>query len=1852
MDLSGYTLDTLHQDGDFTLCRGRATAGPGAQAASVLVSILSSEHQRPDQIQMLEREFALAPELDPEWAIRPLALSNYQGRPALFLEDRPCELLERILKAAPAYRGSSTHSEPEPGMRIGLFLRLSVHLAAAIAGMHGRGIVHKNIKPANILVDTATSRVWLTGFGIATRLPRERQAPDPPQTIAGTLAYMAPEQTGRMNRSIDTRSDLYALGITLYEMLTGSPPFSAADPMEWVHCHIARQAVPPSERMKDVPPTVSTITMKLLAKTAEDRYQTAAGLERDLRRCLTQFEAERRIDDFAVGEGDTPDRLLIPEKLYGRERDVETLLAAFERIVRGGPSELVLVSGYAGIGKSSMVNELHRVLAPQRGLFAAGKFDQFKRDIPYATVGQALKALVRSLLASSDRELEQWREDLREALGPNGQLIIELVPELKLVIGEQAPVRELPPQDAQWRFLFVFRRFLAVFARPEHPLALFLDDLQWLDAATLALLEDLLSHPDVRHVLLIGAYRDNEVTSAHQLMRSLDRIRKASANVESIALAPLAQEHVIQLTADALHCNRERAASLAELIQKKTGGNPFFAIQFLATLVDEGLLRFDHAAAQWTWELARIHAKGYTDNVVDLMVDKLSRLPKRTQTLLQQLACLGNSARLELLAAVCKVSRAKLRDDLQQVLRAELLLHSEGSYQFVHDRVREAAYSMIPDARRPAAHLRIGKLLVTHARPDRRDDSVFEIVNQLNRGAPIITSPEELRQFAELNLAAGKRAKASSAYAAALAYLTTGLDLLATCPWERRRELEFELELHSADCEVCTGALRRAEDRLAELANRTVDVVQRCAVARRRVELYAMMGASDRALDVGHECLRHVGIDWPLNPTKEEVRAVYDRLWSKLGGRAIEDLVGLPLMQDAKSLAMLEVLAVLTLPAMLNDENLHALNVSTVVNLSLERGNSHAAPGAYAALALITGARFGRHDEGYRLAKMACHLVESRGLNHFGAKTYFNFAVLLPWTRPFKDAIEPARRAFQLAREQGNPASAAHACRIFIFLLLSLGHPLDQVESQAEEALVSISPFGFFLDRISAPLGLVRSLRGKNTKFGSLDDGRFVESSFEKRLTGDPSFALLECYYWLRKLQARFFAGDFVSAADAANRVERWYATSVALPLFLVEMADCCFFAALARAACCAPLGTDPYAEHQEAIHKHHQELRGWAAACPENFEDRAALVAAEIARLEGRPLDAMDLYERAIEAARASGFVHNEALACELAARFHAARGFATIARAYLRNARSAYLRWGADGKVRQLDLLYPDLSAGAAVAVPKDTINASVEQLDLATVIKVSQAVSREMVLDALIDTLMRTAMEHAGAQRAILILSRGEQQRIASEATSGFDDVLVRLCDEPADGSVIPQTVLHYVWHAQETVIVDDAIKDPLFSIDPYIGERQVRSALCLPLTNQGRKIGVLYLENNLSSRVFAPARTAVLKLLASQAAVSLENSRLYRDVAEREARIRRLVDANIVGIFIWELDGRIVEANDAFLGMVGYDRQDHAVRGLRWTDLTPPEWRRRDEQMVSDLKTSGTLQPFEKEYFRKDGGRIPVLVGVASFDETASQGVAYVVDLSERKHAQEALDRAAAELAHVSKVSTLSALTASIAHEVNQPLSGIMTNASTCLRMLDSTPPNIDGARETARRTIRDSTRASDVIARLRAMFSKRDSTLELLDLNVGAREVIALSLGELQRNQIVLETQLAENLPIVKADRVQLQQVMLNLIRNATDAMAEVADRPRQLLIKTHRDDVDRVCVVVRDTGVGLLPQNIESLFNAFYTTKSDGMGIGLFVSRSIIERHRGRIWAEPNPGAPGATFTFAIPCMSSDSLES
>jgi PAS domain S-box-containing protein len=1308
---------------------------------------------------------------------------------------------------------------------------------------------------------------------------------------------------------------------------------------------------------------------------------------------------------------------------------------------------------------------------------------------------------------------------------------------------------------------------------------------------------------------------------------------------------------------------------------------------------------------------------------------------------------------------------------LWEAVHAGLVFRQDSAYKFLHDRIQQAAYSLIPDEHRADVHLRIGRALARMT-ADELAEHLFDVANQFNRGATRVVDRDEKAQVATIDLRGGRKAKASAAFASARAYFAAGMALLDERDWGSQYELMFSLWLERAECELLSGDFNTAEQLIEELLQRCSSKIDKAAAYRLKIDLHAMKSDFPQAVDTALTGLKLFGIDLPAHPTWEQVQAEYETLWRNLDGRPIESLIDLPLMTDPELHAAMLVLSVLFGPAYFTDFHLYCGHLCRMVNISLQHGMSGASAAGYAGFGVCLGGAFHRYREGYRFAKVACDLVEKHGFIAYQAKVYFAMGLVAPWTQPITTAIEFTRAASRTATETGDLAFACYSMSREVASLLLRNDPLDAVWRESERSLdfVQKAKFRDVADMIVSHQRFIATMQGRTTTFSTFSDAQFDEATFEAQLTED-RVPIMICLYWILKLKARFLSGDYAEALASADKANALLWAMVGRS----QLLDYFYYTAVTIAALYENGSADEQNSWRKLLAVHRDQLREWTDNNPPTFGGKYALVSAEIGRLEGRDADAMRLYEEAIRSARENGFVQDEGLAHELAARFYAARGAESMAHASLRNARHCYLRWGASGKVRQLEQLHPHLRDAPVPASLTTTIGAPVERLDVGTVLKAAQAVSGEIELSKLIKTLLRIAVEHAGAGRGLLILFQGDEPQIAAEATTDRGQVEVTLRQTAVSPADLPASVLNYLIRTRESVILDDALVKNPFSADEYICQKQARSVLCLPLAKQAKLIGVLYLENNLASHVFTPARISVLELLASQAAISLQNARLYNDLQEREARIRRLVDSNMVGIVFWDVRGRIIDVNQAFLDMVGYTQEDLVSGRLRWTELTPTEWRDADERIIAELKAVQTLQPREKEYFRKDGSRVAVLVARALFEWKPDEGVSFVIDITERKRAELERQRLASlveqaedlmaiadlsggtpiylnkagmkmvgfdsweeakarrgihyilpedrqfvndvlwptvlekgswsgemrfrhfktgepipilysafriddpetgkpvnignvcrditdrkraeeelrasekrlldaqmELARVTRVTTLGELTASIAHEVNQPLAAVVNAAGACRRWLDGDTPNLEEAHRALDWITREGNRASEVIQRVRALAKKTDIEKVPLDVNDVVREVIALVQRQLMSQQVSLHVEFASTLPTVTGDRVQLQQVIINLVMNGTEAMQSVTDRQRELVIRSRQDETEQVLVSVADCGVGISAENAGRLFNAFFTTKSSGMGIGLSICRSIIEAHGGRLWATANI-PHGTTFQFTLP---------
>ena len=1460
-------LEILREDDGLILYRGAR----GADGAPML-ALMAADAAQKSVLQRLEREFAQRDLLDARWAARPLALATEADVPTLWLTDPDGELL------------SSRIGRP---WETSMFLRVAVGIASALGGVHRAGLMHRDLKPGNVLANLDSGWAWLTGFSFSSRLLRERQTLGPPEVIAGTFAYMSPEQTGRMNRSMDSRSDLYSLGVMFYEMLAGVLPFNASDPLEWIHCHVARQAVHLSERQPSIPATLTAIVMKLLAKTGDDRYQTAVGLEADLRRCRLEWEMDARITQFPLGMHDVRSKLVMPEKLYGRDAEIAILSEAFERVATRGDFEFTLVSGYAGIGKSSVVHELQKAVVQARGLFVSGKFDQRLRGTPYSTLAEAFRSLISQFLGGDPVSASRWKRRIEEAVGSQCSLLFELLPELIALMGPQPPLPALSPAEATARFQSAFQRFVCTFAREEQPLVVFIDDMQWLDPATLSLVERMGLEPRTRHMHLIGAYRDNEVAAGHPLMKTIAEIRASGRRVENLELGALEVEDVTLLLADVLRLAQDQVRPLAALLHGKTGGNPFFAGQFLANLEEEGFVRFDAPSLQWTWDAQAIAAKGQTDNLLDLTVRRLSRLPSQTLDVLRVLSCLGRQTDFATLATLCEPAPA-LREHIGHAVDAGVVLADESHCRFLHDRVQEGAYALIPEHDRGALHLRIGRVLSNAMSHEALAERIFDVANQLNLGVALVSDDAERARIAELDLQAARKAKTSTAYEGACGYLLAGIAALGPDGWNRDYELSFSMHFELAECEISSGNLDAATTLVDTMLPRCRSKIEFAQVTVQRMTVQMMRGEVDQVVKTAITCLDTFGQVVSERPSAEEVKVECEGMYRELGERSIESLVELPLMDDSEVEAAMSVMVRLGLASYFTDADLNQTIAIRLVKLTLAHGLSESSIYGCAGLGSCLGPVFDRPDDAERFARAAIAIAEKGGHLAFRAGAHVALQQAVLWMHPVAQAVTLLDESIRLAKETGALIFACYAVEHRLTDMLFRGDPLDAMwhETLAGLAFSEKCNVRHTGDIIASMRAFIEALHDQKSDAPQVDG--WVDARI--RASGVPVVA---CFHGILQVQRLFLLGDPAGALACAESLSPilWSARCH------IQSVHHCVFQSLAIAALYPQAAHDQQLEWRATLEANLAALARWSVNCPSSFEHKHALVAAELARLDGHGMDTLRLYEQAIRVAADNGFVQDRALASELAGAFCLSQGLETAAHAHLRDARRCYLLWAAHRKVTLFDDRYPGIGE-PAVHKPAPTIEKTLADVDFATIVKLSQTLSGEIVHARLIEKLMTISLEHAAAERGLLVLRKAQGNFLEAVAGSDSDDVSVERMSRPLAPTDMPDAILQHVFHTRDSVILDDARQANAFSRDDYLQNRRPRSVLCLPLVTQGQLVGLLYFENNLASHVFTPVRQAVLDMLSSQAAISLQNAdlvaRLEQEVSERkqsEAALRQ-------------------------------------------------------------------------------------------------------------------------------------------------------------------------------------------------------------------------------------------------------------------------------------------------------------------------------------------------------------------------
>jgi PAS domain S-box-containing protein len=1852
MNNSHISLDEIvKSDTELALWRGHRKKDGNAIFAVV------PTHKQPSTecVERLSHEYQLRGSFAEDWAICPTEFIH-EGQTMLVLNNPGGELLSNLIK-------------PGSGMDPLQFIRIGLSLSSAVAKLHEQSLVHRDINPTNILVDPITLKVRLTGFGIVSKIPRLHQAPLPMDVIVGTFAYMAPEQTGRMNRSVDARSDLYALGVIFYEMLTGTLPFNASSPMEWVHCHIARNAPPPCERDASIPEILSKIVMKLLAKPADERYQSAHGLEIDLARCLEECKTSGRISTFTLGSSDVSAHLLIPEVLYGREKEIAKINEILSQVVRNGAVELALIKGYSGIGKSSLVGELHKEIVESRAIYLTGKFDQYKRDIGYATLAQAFQGHIREILAGTDEQLDHWRNLILKAVGVNGRLLTDLIPELELVIGVQPELTEITPSEVRSRFFSVFQQFIKVFANANHTLVLFLDDLQWIDSGSKSLLEYLLAHDEMSHLLVIGAYRDNEVGPTHPLMLTLDALRNHGMVIHEIQLLPLTIGDVNKLVIDTLLSDATQAEPLSKLLFEKTGGNPFFVRQFLTELYEDGMVTFNAYSRKWICDIDRIRAKGITDNVVDFLVGKLQRLPQATQDILKIFACIGSESTTTLLSVLANCSPKETDAVLDEALRGNLLLQAGESIKFSHDRIQEAAYSLIPITERASMHLRIGRMLQSLSNQSNSTESIFDVVHQFNLGIELIKSADERDTVVNLNRIAGKKSMASGVYASARGFFAQAIALLPAGDeaWIAGRYSDtFALYLDLAECELSLNHFIEAEalfEKLLQYAHSNFDIAR---VAPLRTRVRFITKHIGEALAIGLEALELLGIKFP--ETDDELAAgvarTHQAIVRLMSGRRIADLKYLPKAERQDVALKITLLADMVTAAYSSRPALAAPIILKGMELSLQHGLIAEACAIYSNYGLLLSVMFGDIQASFDFSELSLQLNATRfnDVRLRGRLLFIHGYGVQVARKPMADCIATLEESFILGREIGNSLNFTGASAVAVlWLLWESGKSLVNLKT-------ALRPYKDYMrqQRNYISHALINNIELCSSRLqGDLISDEAFSPDLNVLVNANYGYGI--AHHYVAQQILNFTFGRYEDALKSAQEAENSLQASLQA---LAPMTTHLFYYALTLAAIYKSSDASIQKIYKEKMRRQLARLKLLAESCPDNYEHRYFLIAAETARIEDNVADAQDFYEHAIRSAQKYGFIQNEALANELAASHYLERGIEKAARGYLADARACYARWGANGKVAQLDKKYHLHELGSQ-NVRSLVYRAS--DLDVMAVVQASQVVSGALGRDDLSEKLLKTLVQHAGAERGLLVLLGDEMPLIEAEATTVQGQIVVSLHHAALDKNALPLSMLQYVMRSRELVVLGDASIANQFSQDPYIKHGGHRSVLCLPFVEQSKVVGVLYLENNLTTAAFTSGRVEILQILASQAAISITNAKLYREleqrVEERTQRLKSEVAERIetqerLGQALAELElilenaslgittiivhpngfRNIKSVNQAFARILGYAADELTGQSTRLLFLNPEDYDRMG-LVYEHVLNIGSIYSSEQLYKRKDGQPILMsLVGMAIDPGDLSKGTVWLCeDITERKRIEGEL-RSTKEIAEAATKSK-SEFLANMSHEIRTPMNAIIGMIHLALQTeLSSKKSNYLNKASAAANGLLGI--VNDILD-----FSKIEAgklSFESIEFNLDEvmRNLANMVAFKAQGKKLELLFDIDADTPVhLIGDPLRVGQVLTNLTTNAI----KFTERGEiTVSVKCIRRDSDsaQLWFAVKDTGVGLTPEEQGRLFSAFSqadsstTRRYGGTGLGLTISKRLIEMMGGEIDLISAPGV-GSTFSFS-----------
>ena len=1816
----------------------------------VIIKVLRNPQPNFNELVTFRNQYIITRHLKHPTIVQPLALERYGNGYLLVMPDDGSMALSD-------YWQQSNRNLRE-------FLNIAIQIAEALHYLTQQRIIHKDIKPTNILIHPETKQVKLIDFSISSLLPKEQQQLINPNILEGTLAYISPEQTGRMNRGIDYRTDFYSLGVTFFQLLSGKLPFESNDPMELVHCHIAQVVNFPAS--SSVPGILQAIVLKLMAKNAEDRYQSALGLKHDLEQCLQKLDTKGTIEIFELGERDRSDRFLIPEKLYGRDMEVQTLLDAFERVAqtsstdlgkailpqsphqsqseatsgfplskgdgrgitpgdgrgikkgRGG-AEMMLVAGFSGIGKTAVVNEVHKPIVKQRGNFIKGKFDQFNRNIPFSAFVQAFRDLMGQLLGEVDENLGNWKTEILNAVGKNGQIIIDVIPELEQIIGQQPPIPELSGTAAQNRFNLIFGKFLRVFTTKEHPLVIFLDDLQWADLASLNLLKLLMDDSETAYLLILGAYRDNEVFPAHPLMLTLNEMQKQGANINTLTLAPLHETDITHLVADSLLCSVEIATPLSQLVYQKTNGNPFFTTQFLLGLYEDGWIIFEQDGGYWQCNLTQIRQLALTDDVVQFMVGRLRKLPQATQEVLKLAACIGNEFDLATLAVVCESTQEEVATDLWRTLSEGFVIPQSESYKFfqgeegekkgveditvgyrfLHDRVQQAAYSLIPDDRKERTHYHIGQLLLQQIPPEAKEDRIFELVGQLNYGTALITKQTERDELAELNLIASRKARAATAYQAGRQYVNTALSMLGENGWHSQYQMSLSLYELAAELASLCGDF----EVMAELSTIVIDhsqsLLDQANIYRTILQANFSQNKLTEAITIALDFLQKLGVTFPETETQKYLEQLVTEIEEHIGDRDIEDLVHLPRMTDNQKVVIVQTVTSIISAAYNSGSPLFALLVSFAVKLSIQYGHTLASPFAYATYGIVACNLLSNVNTGVKFGKLAVQVVSKLDAKTF--KTQVLQVVggfILHRNSHLKGTLPLMQEAYTNAIEVGNPEFAGHSGAVFCLNSFWNNQPLTTVEQQSRdychglEKLNQLTTANYCRFHWQIILNLLGAVGYPTIVSGEA----LQETEFLPKLTEANDLYGLYLFY-LHKLMLYYLFGEIESAVNYGSESKRYLMGGTGT----VGMAGFYFYDSLSVLAQLNPEAED-ISEALQRIEENQRQLQQeWAHHAPMNHQHKVDLVAAEKFRILGNKGEAVKLYDKAIAGAKTNEYIQEEALANELAAKFYLDWEQQRMASTYMQQAYYCYARWGAKAKISQLEEQYPQLLSSilqkyqprlkSSYPQSISTVSTTTATFDLESTIKASQAISSEIELEALLSKLMHIVLENAGSDKGALILNNSSFWEIVAECDRRSFHLSSTTIEETKS---LPRSIINTVKRTQQAVIINHSTKHTTFVKDPYLILKQPQSLLCTPILNQGKFIGILYLENNFTTEVFTPDRIQVLNFLTAQAAISIENARLYQGLENYNHNLELKVEQRTQQL---------------------REKNQHLQQTLRQLEQTQTQLIQTEKMSALGQMVAGIAHEINNP--------ITFIAGNISHARSYFHDLLNLLALYE----QNSPDLSTSIRKQIEE------LEVEFLQDDLEKLFNSMENGSNRIRKIILGLRNFSRLDESERKQV-------DIHAGL-------EHTLMILQHRLKANTAIDSEqpIHECERPEIIIVKNYGK-LPLVNCYASQLNQVFWHIITNAIDAltMSEVGDGP-EIGITTEMQGEQTVRIRIADNGLGMSQSIRQRIFDPFFTTKpvGQGTGLGLSISYQIItEQHGGKLECISQPGK-GTEFIIDIP---------